>query len=920
MPSGGGFTNCNCGPDTAACENPTQPIAAVGLCLADGTPVAVTVVRDCAGTVTSEGWIDLTTGTWSAGPPPAGTVACGDSRSITTTGTFCDVAEDGTVLGLVLVEYQYAADGSIDAVRLVDAVTGETYTPQGDVTTCPAGVEQPERDLIELCDVTTDESGVITSAPFVRDYMRDENGAIVGHSDYTLDGQPYEATGEVGQCTPTGDTPGQECQRCETLVLCDFVPDEPPGDPEIVYEAIPLAELPPAGSYGDGSPVTGALPNGVEYSVNVGEWLGPQGHYTYYPYDGTQTWTFDQPVYLRFGLRGLNISPTECYILPEGAVVESISPAHTWDPDTRRLCGPSGSSAVDESVFLLGPVTELPIFPSGSSTGGRGPGLIEVGLPVEDDTPPAGTSVPFLRTVCRDCSGTVTEVTDTALDGETPYTPVGDVTTCGAAAGTGGGGTSPTIRVDVETDVLCIRDEAGDITGQVVAERVYNDQSGDLIAQRLTDPTTGDPVELPAGSELVVCNEPECPVAFATECVGVVERTEASYDNTSLIGGVPGQCGGVQGPGGQFPCQPTTGGLTIVSWIVNGEEVIGDGGREFAGGPCGQGTDANRGMHRNWASALTNLDPSGATWTAQTEPACLWFVGSTGGTQTTYGPMVVEDADGQQWTLSPAQSCEETQFTKVYTQDCDGAVSVSWLDADGVATDPPAGDQVPCGTGCSAGGGRGLDVEPLLLCDVAADGASTTFLRHLIYGSAGQVTGALDTALDGFAPYTPTGVVGVCDRPEPVTVLEECRCDDTDGDGAGDTPYVELIAVEEDGALRPIGTYAEDLSGPYTPVSPVPCEQGEEGADPAIGVQAHRVEVAPGGSWSAPAGVVQSVTATAHSGTGTVTTQDGASTLFEGESVTWSVVRSGDAALVGPLVIAADTGTVTVAYTVTVTM
>ncbi|PKA32836.1 hypothetical protein [Streptomyces sp. SM8] len=1774
MPVGGNFTNCNCGPETSACESPTEPLATVGLCLADGSPIAVTVVRDCAGVVTSEGWLDLATGAWSAGPPPVGTVACGDSRSIQVSGTFCDIAPDsGDVLGLVLVEYSYAADGSIDGVRLVDAVTGETYTPTGTVTTCPAGVEQPERDLTQLCDINDDESGTVQAVPFLRDYQRDENGRITGHSDYTLAGEAYEPTGTVdvchpaetepcastvstlrlcdlnpdvapdetgkrcavpflrhlvydctgalteardtatdgvtpytpveavdcgtggvpamvevpwevvdiqpdpasavgrgliytlspiddptttgtvtvttsssyntascpatppayayrnptqytftpdqalrdaasyvrcdlvdfdrfepvtglspapsrlggtaywdgttvrptandgvgemyydgppeqwtyrvgntgggnscsslsfaavslrpeGCCAPCGGSGGGDgsgrtvqevcvianaapddvmtwtrviedggatiyyldqdgarydgtlpaghqivacpveesdtCQHCETLTLCDVQPDESPGEPEIAYEAIPLAELGPAGSYGDGSPVTGTLPNGVGYSVNVGEWGPGQGHYTFYPYDGTQVWSFTEPVYVRFGLRGLNITPTECYVLPEGAVAESISPSHTWDPDSRYLCEITGqSSATDESVFRLGPVTELPIVPSGSNTGGRGPGLIEVGFPV--DAPAPGSSTSFLRVVCRDCSGVVTSVTDTDLDG-TPYTPSGTVTACTSSSGggdqpaepcrdsstllvcdlptegvdgtatasdvsaqaaeypfdadpircvnplpggaaslwaggagnvvfpaettasgtcddrprgqvlrgiaaelqadppsctdgtvdvtvsvrvtndsphaaaanyngglrlhrvdtgerlalsqsllstpanasrtltatatgidaglletgqlvvvldvetfdgtnpagngnrwtadqfmatyaygtegcanqilrtvvtdcetgavlsvsdttmdgepyevtgdvgqcesTGGGATAPPeIRLDVETALLCIRDDAGNITGQVFVERIYADQTGERIAQRLTDPTTGDEVELPDGAELVACQEPACPVAFSTECVGAVTRTEAGYDNTSTINGVPGKCGSVQGPGGQFPCQPT-GALTITSWIVDGEEVIGEGGgRSFNGGPCGQGTTANRGMHHNWALALTNLDPSGANWSAQEADGCAWFVGSTGGTRTVYGAMTVQDAAGQQWILGPAQACEEVQYTKVYTQECDGTVSVSWLDAQGVATDAPDGDLVPCGTGCGSGGGAGLDVETVALCDVQADGTTVPFLRHITYGTGGQVSVVLDTGLDAYSPYVPSGTVGVCQPredgqdvellamcvidnatggtvqrilaevrydaetgertgvsyvdpstwgpvalpggthiglcpeaepepaeecrntstlllcddtagtpeteavplstlaesppavsgtlpngvgwsvsagrwaeaaagysiavnpgqtnpegpqawtfdqpvhvrvgmtglnqeecaqlppgleveslntghtwdpvtrrlcglpgapatamtilrstapltslewdavydggaapaasgvgllelttvPEPVqflrhvtvdcetgavvsvadstldgdpytvvgevgqctnaapaepetppcdaqSVLSACRWDDTDGDGIADTEYVELLAVDCDGVLAGIGTYLPDLSEPYEPVSPVDGSTADPGPEPAVNVQAHRVQLAPGGTWdAADVAALRSVTLTAHSGTGQITTADGVSTLFSGESVTWSVDKDVDAALVGPLTVTAGTGTVTVTWT-----
>lgn len=496
MPAGGNFTNCNCRPDVPVCENPTQPVATVGLCLADGTPIATTVVRDCAGNITQEGWLNLTSGAWSAGTPPAGTIACGDSRSITVSGTFCDIDDQGTVVGLVLIEYQYAPDGSIDSVRLVDAVTGDTYTPQGEITTCPAGVEQPERDLVQLCDVSDDESGTVTRIPFVRDYTRNENGQITGHTDYTLDGQPYTVTGEVGQCQAV-DSGGSCC------------PPEP--------------------------------------------------------------------------------------------------------------------------------------------------------------------------------------------------------------------------RSDIETQVLCVRDGSGTVVAQVVAERVYDDQTGTLGEQRLTG-LDGEPYELPEDAELVLC----------------------------------------------------TG--------------------EAAQGP---------------------------------------------------------------------------------------------------------------------------NVQVLVLCDTPPGGEPVPFLRHLVYPAGAATPTVLDTELDGTTPYTVTGTVGVCQPQEEEEeecpsrhVLSACRYDDTDGDGIADTEYVELLAVDCEGALSSVGTYLPDLSGPYTPVSPVDGTTADPGPEPVVTVQAHRVDLTPGGSWdAATVPTLRSVTFTAHGGTGTITTADGTSTLYPGESVTWSVDKEVDAALVGPLSVTAGTGTITVTWT-----
>lgn len=1338
MPVGGNFTNCNCGPETSACESPTEPLATVGLCLADGSPIAATVVRDCAGVVTSEGWLDLATGAWSAGPPPVGTVACGDSRSIQVSGTFCDIAPDsGDVLGLVLVEYSYAADGSIDGVRLVDAVTGETYTPTGTVTTCPAGVEQPERDLTQLCDINDDESGTVQALPFLRDFSRSENGAITGHMDYTLDGTPYTPTGTVGLCFQPVTEP---CRDTATLLLCDEASDlawnqisvdadpdspagqgwlfrlSPEGDPSTIATVRVTTSTPDTGScasngprwYNSGTVFVYELDQVAQtfptLRVNIldfdtGETLtmlngspdrlegnayttgggvirsnennatgyllfdGPPATFSYrfngsctnlafdavsarttqflrrivtdcdtgetvsvtdttldgQPYEPTgevgQCVTAggeccEEPPELRMDVEAATLCVREQttgdilgqvvvervyddqsgdlleqrltaldgapYEVPAGAelvtcptpdrIVRTIclaregeadfrtNPANTaagqdeawewstspdgpwypmydvqplaaWqvtDTDTegpahwvaphsdRTVCPPAGEASppvpatwytrarwtlppdvspetirISASVLnadnwidqwrlndgawqpvnstatqFIPPAYKIPP----TQVPGARPGENQVVVQVHESAP--ATSCPSINQ-----AGLLLHVTATYRHDPETWTQV--IETSGAvyyldqdgqrqdaipdghlqvpcAGGGDAGCCPPEARTDIESDVLCIRTADGETTNQVLVERVYDDQSGARTEQRLTDLTTGEEVDLPDGAELVLCQEPACPVAFATECVGAVTRTEAGYDNTSMIGGLPGKCGSVQGPGGQFPCQPTTGPLTITSWIVNGEEVLGEGsGRAFNGGPCGPGSAATPGMHRNWALALTNLDPSGANWSAQEAPGCAWFVGSTGGTQTAYGAMTVQDAAGQQWILGPAQACEEVQYTKVYTQECDGTVSVSWLDAQGVATDAPDGDLVPCGTGCGSGGGAGLDVETVALCDVQADGTVVPFLRHITYGTGGQVSVVLDTGLDAYSPYVPSGTVGVCqpredgqdvellamcvidnatggtvqrilaevrydaetgertgvsyvdpstwgpvalpggthiglcpeaepepdpdvelltlcdvaedaepvpflrhlvyqpgaaaptvvdtaldgvtsytplggvgvcERREPVTVLEECRCDDSDGDGVGDTPYVELIAVYEDGTLQTVGTYAEDLSGPFEPVSPVPCDQDTEGAEEVRTVQAHRVQLTPGASWSAAwVPTLQSVTLTAHGGTGTITADGEESTLHEGESVSWSVTREGDAILVGPLLVTAATGTVTVAYTRTVT-
>jgi hypothetical protein len=230
-------------------------------------------------------------------------------------------------------------------------------------------------------------------------------------------------------------------------------------------------------------------------------------------------------------------------------------------------------------------------------------------------------------------------------------------------------------------------------------------------------------------------------------------------------------------------------------------------------------------------------------------------------------------------------------------------------DLQGVLRNCPAGETVP-------------EQDLHVLCDARADGTVMTFLRDWRRDSTGLVTGFTDYALDG-GPYTPdpAGTVGVC-QPEPETpctaqnVVSACRCDDTDGDDLPDTEYVELLAVDCTGTLTSLGTYVCDLSAPYAPVSPVPCEDPAEGADPAVGVQARRVQLDVGTSWTAADyAALRSVTATAHTGDGEVTTADGTSTLYRGESVTWAIDKETDAALAGPLTITAAAGVVSVTFT-----
>ncbi|MFE2424648.1 hypothetical protein [Streptomyces hokutonensis] len=152
-----------------------------------------------------------------------------------------------------------------------------------------------------------------------------------------------------------------------------------------------------------------------------------------------------------------------------------------------------------------------------------------------------------------------------------------------------------------------------------------------------------------------------------------------------------------------------------------------------------------------------------------------------------------------------------------------------------------------------------MDVEYVTLCDVAADGISTPFLRRFTHAADGTLSATADLALDGVTAYTPAGTVTVCDA-------------------------------------------SSDTSTP--PVTTQTASSHRQVLDSA---QSFDV-------FATAAGTVESVTVTVIA-TGTegpsVTTASGTSRLYGGESVTWSAlpdVAAGSDELTGPLSVETTAG------------
>ncbi|MFD9422301.1 MULTISPECIES: hypothetical protein [unclassified Streptomyces] len=325
-------------------------------------------------------------------------------------------------------------------------------------------------------------------------------------------------------------------------------------------------------------------------------------------------------------------------------------------------------------------------------------------------------TVEFLRRQVTDCeTGAVLSTTDTTLDGE-PYEVTGEVGQCTPAAECCEQ-PPPELRVDVEADVMCIRDAGGDVTGQVLVERLYDDQSGDRTAQRLTDPTTGNAVELPAGAELVLCQEPAYPdvealqlcdtvgeadpVPFLRHLVYTGEATAPTVLDTLLDGTTPYTVAGAVGAC-DSPCRAhvveacrwddtdgdgvgdvryvelvsvdgCTGVLTPVGTYLPDmtgpyEPVAPVDDGPVAGAPAARGVQAHR-----------VLLPAGASWDAATVPllqSVAVVAHGTGQVTTVDGPSALAAGESIGWSV--ARDSDAGLTGPLTVSAIDGPVAVAW--------------------------------------------------------------------------------------------------------------------------------------------------------------------------------------------------------------------------------------------------
>lgn len=155
---------CDCGGDGTPCP----PVSSTGLCLADGTPIAVIYTRDCdTGVVVQQGWTNLLTGVFTPGAPPAGTRACGERLDFELT-KWCDLNPDGTVIAHVLVEYEYDEEtGQLIGTRLLTLLGAEYNGGNGPVGTLGAcgNADEVFQHQEVLCDHRAGAGDPVPTSP-----------------------------------------------------------------------------------------------------------------------------------------------------------------------------------------------------------------------------------------------------------------------------------------------------------------------------------------------------------------------------------------------------------------------------------------------------------------------------------------------------------------------------------------------------------------------------------------------------------------------------------------------------------------------------------------------------------------------------------------------------------------------------------
>lgn len=216
----------------ATATTPSTP--GVLLCMTDGTPIMV-----FANTLTlaTLGWLNLSTGTYTAGNPPVGARACGEQRDVEIVNKLCVYDATGNVVGSAYTEITYDETGvGAPTYTLVGVDNAGTATRpfvlSGGQTlgVCDTSVRTFEK-VVHFCQPVTGGPGICIEALAL--YSRSNTNAVTLNKVVQFDGTDVTANANSagifdGGCASISCVNVQETliylqQNTGTLTMADIL-------------------------------------------------------------------------------------------------------------------------------------------------------------------------------------------------------------------------------------------------------------------------------------------------------------------------------------------------------------------------------------------------------------------------------------------------------------------------------------------------------------------------------------------------------------------------------------------------------------------------------------------------------------------------------------------------------------------------
>lgn len=383
--------------------------------------------------ITEEGYYQLDTSAIVC--PETGITVTAEplDSDISTSVTACYTDEAGVSTAVEIIRYGDSDTPVVyelgTGIRISD--TSGTFAQSccecegGDVT--PIQVISETEQLGCVVEPTSGEvTGKVYFVPtFDVDGNMTSNRMIMVATDGTVT-DPY--TGSWENC---GDS---ECTTCETLVLCDTVnnPDPAEGTPWNVVEIEEDADDPEHILHFHMSPADDPTKVGIvtfqsSTPFNTGGCDNPEVDYAI-SNPSRRTITLDEVAQEMhaFQFNMIDFDTFEPTYIPTGYPIPTrLGGTAYWtgEPGNNVNILPTESNGTGQLIWDNPPETMA------IQVGNTGGGISCSNVDFEALTL-STMNRPFLRTICRDCEGNIVSITDTDMDGVTPYEPVGEVTVC----------------------------------------------------------------------------------------------------------------------------------------------------------------------------------------------------------------------------------------------------------------------------------------------------------------------------------------------------------------------------------------------------------------------------------------------------------------------------------------------------------